>query len=305
MQPYTEGPIDTYEGHINGSTLDYIGVPAEICHLFTRCFVHEWSSLNTSDHVPISATIDVSGITYVEGNIESVGQIKWGKLSATDKFRKYQCVLEPYISVINAEFNTSRKSYDDIDHAFTELTRVVQDVAKTLPHSRYKRNLKPFWNRELSSLKLKKVNSYRKWVCAGRPRDSGDDLYVEYKFDKKKFQTTLKKFSKEYENKEILEAVRVAEVNRNYFWKLVNTACKNQIRGVAAIKRPDSTVVHEIKEVLDVWADHFDRIGYVLIVHMTRITMREWQTSSGSVMSSVRAIDFLNYLSLHAKFWRP
>ena len=42
---------------------------------------------------------------------------------------------------------------------------------------------------------------------------------------------------------------------------MVNTARKSQIRGVAAIKRPDSTVVHEIKEVLDVWADHSARIG--------------------------------------------
>ena len=103
--------------------------------------------------------------------------------------------------------------------------------------------------------------SYKKWVSAGRPRDVGSMLFAEYKADKKHFHSSLKTLSKEYENREILEAVKSAEMNRNTFWKLVNTARKTPSHGIAAIRRPDEVVVHEIDEVLEVWANHFLRIG--------------------------------------------
>ena len=62
---------------------------------------------------------------------------------------------------------------------------------------------------------------------------------MEYKSDKKLFHSTPKRLSKEYENQEILEAVKTAE--------LINTARKNTIRGVSAIRRSD--IVHEVLDV--------------------------------------------------------
>ena len=82
-----------------------------------------------------------------------------------------------------------------------------------------------------------------------------------YKSDKKLFHNTIKRISKQYEEKEVLDAVKYAEFIRNSFWKLVKTARKNQIEGVSAIKRSDKVVVHETNEVLQVWADHFSSIG--------------------------------------------
>ena len=261
MQQGAVGPVDTYEGQVNGSTLDYIAVPAEICHLVTECHVHEWSCLNTSDHAPVSAAILVKGLSFHDCTVKHGGHIKWGKMSRYDKYSRYQCVLEPLIATIIATFNESGKTGVAIDGAFTDLTDAIQKVAKTLPHSVYKKHLKPYWSKELTTLKGKKVASYNRWVLAGRPRNHDNALFLEYKADKKVFQSTIRRLSKEYENRQILEAVRSAEVNRNHFWKLVNTGRKNQIRGVSAIKRHDKVVVHEIGEVLDVWADHFLRIG--------------------------------------------
>ena len=165
------------------------------------------------------------------------------------------------MSNIVSDFNCSNKSHKDIDDAFVSLIDAIHTVANTLPHSRYKKNLKPYWNRELSLLKKRKVISYKKWVLAGRPRSVSNNLFMDYKSDKKLFHSTLKRLSKEYENQEILEAVKSAEINRNSFWKLVNTARKKSSHGISAIRRPDKVVVHEVNEVLDVWAKHFLRIG--------------------------------------------
>ena len=102
---------------------------------------------------------------------------------------------------------------------------------------------------------------YRAWDVAGRPRDPGNELYISYKCDKKIFHTTIKELTKRYENEEILKAIKTSELDRNSFWKLINTARKSQVKGVAAFKRPDDVVVYELDEVLQVWADHFQNIG--------------------------------------------
>ena len=261
MQYITRGPVDTYEGQVNGSTLDYIAVPHELMDSVTNSLVHEWAALNTSDHVPISVTLSLNIATRTNDDSKTVGHIKWNKLTAWDKFCKYQCVLEPLLIEIEANFNNSLKLPSDIDRAFSKLIAAIHCVAETLPHSKFKKNLRPYWNCELSHLKCKKVASYKQWVAAGRPRAGSNNLYAVYKSDKKLFHSTLKRLSKEYENQEILEAVRSAEFNRNSFWKLISTARKSPIKGVTAIRRTDKVVVHEVHEVLDVWASHFLSIG--------------------------------------------
>ena len=203
----------------------------------------------------------MEGITRSYQEMVLPGRIKWNKLSAFDKYIKYQCILEPLIAIISADFNNSEKAPGDVDDTFPRLIDAIHTISNTLPHSRFKKNLKPFWNSELSLLKNKKVTSYNKWVSAGRPRASNSELFAEYKIDKKLFHSTLKRLSKEYENREILEAIKSAELNRNSFWKLVNTARKNPSHGISAIRRLDDVEVHEVNEVLDVWANHFLRIG--------------------------------------------
>ena len=69
------------------------------------------------------------------------------------------------------------------------------------------------------------------------------------------------KDSKKYENSEIIDAVNLSKSDRNSFWKLVGKARKGQIRGISAIRKPDKTVVHQLKDVLCVWRDHFTKLG--------------------------------------------
>ena len=254
------GPVNTYMGQINGSTLDYIAVSPILANFASGCIVHEWDGLNTSDHLPVSASISISGIGTRVNAGQSKGHIKWNKLTCQDKFDKYQCILEPIVTRIASDFNNHIDG-EAIDDAFSKLTTATQQVSDTLPHSQYKKNLRPFWNKDLGHLKYRKVMSYRNWVAGGRPRTPTNPLYMLYKSDKKAFHTAIKRISKEYEDKEVLDAVKYAEFNRNSFWKLVKTARKSHIESTNAIKRDDKVVVHEINEVLQVWVTHFTSIG--------------------------------------------
>ena len=261
MREGTLGPIDTYMGNVNGSTLDYIAVSPIVASLTDKCFVHEWHELNTSDHSPVSATFSLCGIGMEPRKVDMAGHIKWDKLTQGDKFSKYQRVLEPHILKLKTVFVGSVVNHTTIDDAFSNLTDSIREVSDKLPHTRFKKNLKPYWNSALSALKYRKVMSYKKWVADGRPRGPNNPLFRTYKNDKKAFHAAIKKISKEYEDKEVLDAVKSAEFNRNSFWRLIRTARKNQIDGVNAVRRPDKTVVHDLDEVLQVWANHFATIG--------------------------------------------
>ena len=261
MQPYASGPIETYEGYRCSSTLDYIVAPTLMLSEVSTCYVHKRCALNTSDHLPISAHLCISNISLLEDITVPKGRIKWKRLSAYNKFIQYQCVLEPLLEDISTRLGDSPKGPFDIDNAFNDLIRTIHEVSETLPHTKYKKNLKPFWNAHLSELKRKKVISYRQWVREGRPRDQDNKLYLLYKQDKKLFHKTIKRLSKQYENEEILSAVKSAELDRNSFWRLVSIAPKGQIKGVSAIKRKDEKVVHELPDALKVWVDQFSSIG--------------------------------------------
>ena len=73
----------------------------------------------------------------------------------------------------------------------------------------------------MSGLKHNKVETYRFWVDAGRPRDPYNQLYSEYKQAKKNFSSSLRDLARQYENEEVIKAVKTAELIRNSFWNLV------------------------------------------------------------------------------------
>ena len=174
---------------------------------------------------------------------------------------KCQCPLEILVINIRSDFDNSPKGPGDIDSAFERLILAIHEVSKTLPHTRSRKNIKPFWDRNLNLLKYNKVESYRSWVADGRPREPDNVLYQKYKSDKKIFHRYIKNVSKKYENDEILEAVRTAELDHNTFWKMISKARRSQIKGVSAIRRSEEKAVHELHEVLNVWVDHFTKIG--------------------------------------------
>ena len=59
----------------------------------------------------------------------------------------------------------------------------------------------------------------------------------------------------------MIDAVKSAEVSMNSFRRLVQRSRKTTGAKSLAISRPDGTVVHQLAEVLDVWKNHFKKLG--------------------------------------------
>ena len=97
----------------------------------------------------------------------------------------------------------------EIDSFTNSIVDILKRHEKRLPHSHFRRNLKPFWCEELGRLKKIKVECFKKWKDAGRPRERENPLRIRNLEAKKKFKDRLKRLSKEYEEKRSTKQCRL------------------------------------------------------------------------------------------------
>ena len=125
----------------------------------------------------------------------------------------------------------------------------------------YRKNLKPYWNTKLSTLKKIKVERFRIWHSAGRPREKDNPITIAHREAKKCFAKELRRVSRSYENEQILNAVSAAELNRNVFWKVIKKSRNSTCGGINAIRISDEVVVHNPADILQAFKGHFARVS--------------------------------------------
>ena len=256
-----QGPIHTFESHNAMTTLDYIAIPSNMIGCIIESRVYDDHVLNNSDHLSVSLTLDIGQISVHPLVNNESPRIRWDKMTVHERVLRYTDRIESKVDTITEGFFVNGTSPQKVDLALSAITHEMMSVSADLPHSTFKKHLKPYWNPDLSRLKYLKVAAYRRWVAADRPRDPGNLQYAAYKKSKKDFMKTLVKLAKQYKNEEILEAVKLAELNRNSFWRLIQKSRKSSSGRQTAIRRSDGVVVHELEDVLEVWRSHFASLG--------------------------------------------
>ena len=173
----TTGPVYTFESHNAQSTINYVSIPTHLTGCIVKCSVVEGQALNNSDHLSVRLALEIDGVSVEPTLSIETPRIRWDKLSKADIKLRCTRILEPYIATILESLRTAIRTPLVIDQGFSDLTSAINTVSEHLLHSKFKRNLKPFWNQELSNLKSRKVVAYHQWVAAGRPRVGDDPLY--------------------------------------------------------------------------------------------------------------------------------
>ena len=144
-----------------------------------------------------------------------------------------------------------------IDEAIEMTVQALTLASKVIPTSCYRPNLKPFWNTELDDLKKIKVVKFKIWKNEGRPRNKDAKSWIEHKSAKKHFLKAIKKISKDYENKRMIEAIESNTTDRSVFWRHLKKCCGSSGSKILAIKDSSDKVEYEMDEILEVWRRHF------------------------------------------------
>ena len=113
----------------------------------------------------------------------------------------------------------------------------------------------------MSNLKRLKVDCFKLWKAAGRPRDRDNYLFQNHKTARKEFMRELRKVQKEHDKREVNEIIKAAHNDRVSFWKKVKRLRNPKQHEVFAVRNSSGNVVYNINEVVQVWRDHFECIS--------------------------------------------
>ena len=75
----TTGDAYTFECHNVRSTLDYIMIPEHMQGCIKRCSIGGYEAINTSDHLPVSAVLDIKLLPRITFNVKGKDKIRWDK----------------------------------------------------------------------------------------------------------------------------------------------------------------------------------------------------------------------------------
>ena len=261
MLSETRGPLATYVGPVSETTIDYIMAPEFLIDNIKNCHVIQDECNNTSDHRPVKVTLEVGDLIAHTFQTETKGRINWAKMDPLDIVNMYTDPVMDFTRVLLSELRNKTLSDTDIDSLFNDITAGLLKADKNIPRKRFKKNLKPFWNQELTVLKKDKKIYYNLWKQRGRPRIPSDESYIQYKKSKVKFMKRLRQLNREYDDKEIAEVIKSTEIDYKFFWKALKRVRSNNMATVFSIRGLDGIVRHDLDGVLEVWHKHFDNLS--------------------------------------------
>ena len=270
MVEYTMCPVNisqkakgspyTFYGNNGKSCIDYVVVPNDFMEYVQDCLTLEYDSLNTSDHVPVVATFNMGCVPKTNIEIKSKKKLRWDKLSQENMKIKYTDPVDYDFKLILDDMTVCEISPTNIDDFLNRIINVLRKAEKAIPVSKFRKNLRPYWCKDLSVMKRSKIDTYNAWVRAGKPRETNCVLKLRYNEARKNFCKKLKQLHREYEQSRIDEAVRSAEVDHSTFWKLLKKARNSGKVKVSAVKNNSKKVVYSIEEILEVWRKHFSKL---------------------------------------------
>lgn len=100
-----------------------------------------------------------------------------------------------YHNLANKDESTDAEKF--IDNAVKTVCDIVMKAATNLPTKRYNKKLKPYWNKNLTTLTKEKKKIWHVWVEAGRPRGE-NEIFRNYKEAKKAFRNAQIEAIREY-----------------------------------------------------------------------------------------------------------
>ena len=91
----------------------------------------------------------------------------------------------------------------------------------------------------------------------GRPRSHTSKSWRDHKEAKKTFAREVRRTSREYENTQMVEVIKSNSADKSVFWQHLKKCRSPAGSKILAIKNKQGQVIYEIKDILNVWKEHF------------------------------------------------
>ena len=137
--------------------------------------------------------------------------------------RVTECLTEILIKMNITNINESISILvEENETLVNNVVSALMSASDELPKNKYRRYVKPYWNKALTDLKKEVKKWWHKWIVIGRPRDDTNETYNKCKDCKKQYRQAVCTAEKSYERKWAQEVLNTGEVDQKTFWYFVN-----------------------------------------------------------------------------------
>ena len=258
------GPNHTWMSD-NGSFTSYIDhmtVSEALMPYVTACKIIEDDILNVSDHLALKCSLK---IRYTSVIANSEPKTAWHRATASDIALLYTQPLEEKIEVLLNDFNIEgettvcwngfeRYQNIDIESVIRKLSQIMLDQSDLLPKSKYKKCLKPYWNKTLTDLNNARKVAVKNYINAGKPDDPGNELNIAYRNAKREFRAERRRAEFTYEKENMEKLVKTGEIDQRFFWWMVNKKSK---RMFSPIYSDTGVLITQPDMIRNEWTSYF------------------------------------------------
>lgn len=148
----------------------------------------------------------------------------------------------------------------ELDRELSSVIQTLKQIDATLPKKQWNSSHKPFWSQELKTLNKQKKSAWHEWVRQGRPRDSSNQVWLDYKAAKSKFRTEYRRAERNNELNHIKEIEDAGTTDKRYFWQLVNKYRRKTAKTMHPVKNSQGEMLTDSKALCATWRDYFSKL---------------------------------------------
>ena len=144
--------------------MDYIIGNVNAASLLHHCFTHPQAPLNSSDHLPITAVLNLDIPSTYNTDTDVIQQVNWHKARESSALGDYQNRVNPLLG-------KPYENPDSLDKEFNEVTsKILQAALECLPCRKPpKKRAKWYQDNTLGRLAIEKKAAWDRWKAGGRP----------------------------------------------------------------------------------------------------------------------------------------
>ena len=165
LSNHAEGPHYTFWRGDTHTTVDYVLMDVDVAFIMSSCMIHDVACLNTSDHLPLSVTVNVP-----TDSIELVNdlptRIDWTKAEFSGASHSFQAAITDTVCPLIPSM------HDNINSVNAEIkivTKCIIDSAALILPKVKPRKQRYFRDSTLKQICGKSKGAWKAWVDVNRP----------------------------------------------------------------------------------------------------------------------------------------
>ena len=234
-------------------TVDYILVSHDTTEYMLQCFTHDPAPLNNSDHLPITATLQLSHSAAIPQEQLTKNRIHWAKALKGTHLCGYQKSVSSLVAPL---IGRSYSSAEEINDETTNISEKIRSAAlQSLPLCKSSVKEKKWYkDQTLSRLASAKKAAWDKWSAYGRPKEG--PLYDAKIKTRAEFRKRMRVCAANSERKRIQRFDEKFKQKASSRFRIPSTK-KRQSPSL----RVNQEVATDPKIILAAWEDHFRAIS--------------------------------------------